>query len=297
MKTEGDYNQIKTKLSKIYISLKNNINKGNINIEENPDSEENEENSDKNLSIMQLINCISIYANYLIERKNKNNEINKEEDNDEKPLYKQYEELLIKAEDDIRRHIRIEQQLKIKIEDLEFELDDYRTGKIKKKVRNLNCINDSNYNSNFNSSNRMTNQAKPISVNSNNNYLILKLKKEIESLKSQLSKQEMNKNNEKFKQIENKIIQKKLNDNLRINKNIINNNKNKKEEISSLNNNSSSSLINENSHIMQIINDVIKKIDEIIDKLNNFKTTSKSLLDTIAEQTMKVNSKTLIKFL
>ena len=72
----------------------------------------------------------------------------------------------------------------------------------------------------------MTNQAKPISVNSNNNYLILKLKKEIESLKSQLSKQEMNKNNEKFKQIENKIIQKKLNDNLRINKNIINNNKN-----------------------------------------------------------------------
>ena len=75
------------------------------------------------------------------------------------------------------------------------------------------------------------------------------------------------------------------------NKNIINNNKNKKEEISSLNNNSSSSLINENSHIMQIINDVIKKIDEIIDKLNNFKTTSKSLLDTIAEQTMKVNSK------
>ena len=74
------------------------------------------------------------------------------------------------------------------------------------------------------------------------------------------------------------------------NKNIINNNKNKKEEISSLNNNSSSSLINENSHIMQIINDVIKKIDEIIDKLNNFKTTSKSLLDTIAEQTMKVNS-------
>ena len=54
----------------------------------------------------------------------------------------------------------------------------------------------------------MTNQAKPISVNSNNNYLVLKLKKEIENLKSQLSKQEMNKNNEKFKQIENKIIQK-----------------------------------------------------------------------------------------
>ncbi len=108
MKTEGDYNQIKTKLSKIYISLKNNINKGNINIEENPDSEENEENSDKNLSIMQLINCISIYANYLIEIKNKNNEeINKEEDNEEKPLYKQYEELLIKAENDIRKHIKV----------------------------------------------------------------------------------------------------------------------------------------------------------------------------------------------
>ena len=122
MKTEVDYNQIKTMLSKLYISLKNNINKGNINIEENPDSEENEENSDKNLSIMQLINCISIYTNYLIEIKNKNNEeINKVEDNEEKPLYKQYEELLIKEEDDIRRQ--------------EFKLDDYRLEKSKKSKK------------------------------------------------------------------------------------------------------------------------------------------------------------------
>ena len=249
MKTEGDYNQIKTKLSKIYISLKNNINKGNINIEENPDSEENEENSDKNLSIMQLINCISIYTNYLIEIKNKNNEeINKEEDNEEKPLYKQYEELLIKAEDDIRRHIRIEQQLKIKIEDLEFELDDYRTGKIKKKVKNLVYLNEpgyySNYNypkqknkfsefNNYNSTNnndKNNKNEKPISVNSNNNYLISKLKKENESLKIKLSKLENESNNsnninynDKYRQIENKILHKKLNEGIRITKNIINN--------------------------------------------------------------------------
>ena len=213
---EEDFIQIKECLLSLYTFIKANLEKDNINIEE-----ENEREDDlENISIIELINFITTYVNYLIEIKNSN------EDYEDKTLCKQYEELLIKAEDDIRKHIRIENQLKIKIEDLEFELDDYRTGKNKKKVRNLNCINDSNYNSNFNSSNRMTNQAKPISVNSNNNYLILKLKKEIESLKSQLSKQEMNKNNEKFKQIENKIIQKKLNDNLRINKNIINNNKN-----------------------------------------------------------------------
>ena len=248
MNTEGDHFQIKNMLSKLYSSLKNNINKSYINIEENPESEEQEKNSTKNLSILQLINCISIYANYLIEIKNKNKEkINKEEDNEEKPLYKQYEELLIKAEDDIRRHIRVEQQLKIRIEDLEFELDDYRTGKIKKKVKNLICINEPGYYSNYNypkkknqfkefnnsnnknNNNKINNIEKPISVNSNNSCLISKLKKENENLRIKLSKLEdesknsNNNFNDKYKQIENKILHKKLNDGIRITKNIINN--------------------------------------------------------------------------
>ncbi len=34
----------------------------------------------------------------------------------------------------------MEQELKIKLEDMEFELDDYRTGKIKQKRRNLSCV-------------------------------------------------------------------------------------------------------------------------------------------------------------
>ena len=67
-------------------------------------------------------------------------------------------------------------------------------------------------------------------MNSNNNYLINKLKKENENLKIKLSKLENESNNsnninynEKYKQIENKILHKKLNDGIRITKNIINN--------------------------------------------------------------------------
>ena len=84
--------------------------KNYLNIEDNSYSEENEEDFFKNISIINLINCISIYVNYLMEKKEKNNEEIDEEEEDEKPLYKQYEKLLIKAEGDIRRHIKIEQQ-------------------------------------------------------------------------------------------------------------------------------------------------------------------------------------------
>ena len=44
----------------------------------------------------------------------------------------EYEKLLIKAERDLREHIKFEEQLKIRIEELEFELDDIKTGKNKK---------------------------------------------------------------------------------------------------------------------------------------------------------------------
>ena len=244
MTGEEDYDKIKDMLSKLYSNLKLNFKKTFINIEENEDSDENEENSIKNLSIIDLINCISAYVNNLLERNRPNNpDFYKEEDNEEKPLYKQYEELLIKAEDDIRKHIKVEQQLKIKIEDLEFELDDYRTGKIKKKVKNLICINEPGYYSSFNYQKQKNkfngydnyndvnnNIEKPISVNSNNNYIISKLKKENENLKLKLLKLEnesnnttYNSNNDKYKHIDNKIHQKKLNDGIRITKNIINN--------------------------------------------------------------------------
>ena len=125
MPDEDEFSKIKKMLLELYSLLKENIKKKSIFIEDNQDSEESDEKSSKILSIIDLINSISIYVNFLLETKNINKEESYyEEENEEKPLYKQYEELLIKAEDDIRRHIKVEQQLKIKIEDLEFELDD-----------------------------------------------------------------------------------------------------------------------------------------------------------------------------
>ena len=235
---------IKEKLSKLYTILKTDYKKSFIQIEENYDSEENIEDSTQNLSIIYLIDCISAYVNNLLEKKGNNEDLNKEEENEEKPLYKQYEELLIKAEDDIRRHIRVEQQLKIKIEDLEFELDDYRTGKIKKNIKNLISVKEQRYTTynnqkqknkfkgydNYKTNNNINkNIEKPISVNSNNNYLISRLKKENENLRLKLSKLENDSNSniniydDKYKLIENKILHKKLNDGIRITKNIINN--------------------------------------------------------------------------
>ena len=147
----------------------------------------------------------------------------------------------------------MEQELKIKIEDLEFELDDYRTGKIKQKRRNLSCISEpGNYcNNNYNynilkekekekiniekiktENNISKTIEKPISVNSNNNYLISKLKKENENLRLKLSKYTnnntinnnyYNSNSNKFKPIDNKIKQKKIENTVRITKKICNN--------------------------------------------------------------------------
>ncbi len=61
----------------------------------------------KDLSIIELINFISNYINLILEIKKENNESFLEENDQEKPLYKQYEELLIKAENDIRKHIKV----------------------------------------------------------------------------------------------------------------------------------------------------------------------------------------------
>ena len=125
---------------------------------------------------------------------------------------------------------------------MEFELDDYRSGKIKKKRRNLSCVSQpGNYcnneyydkkkadNSNNNTDKTKTenninkkNNEKPIYVNSNNNYLITKLKKENETLRLKLSKYEIN--NNRFKQNnDNKIRQRRIDNTMAITKKILNN--------------------------------------------------------------------------
>ena len=77
------------------------------------DKIEKERNYIKNLSITELINFISNYVTFLLELKKENSEFLLEEDQEAKPLYKQYEELLIKAENDIRKHIKVRNILKI----------------------------------------------------------------------------------------------------------------------------------------------------------------------------------------
>ncbi len=91
-------------LSKIYIDLKLN-NKDNKDYA--PDKLEKEIQYLKNLSIIDLINVLSNYFNILLDIKNSNKDTIYIEEDDEKPLYKQYEELLIKAENDIRKHIKV----------------------------------------------------------------------------------------------------------------------------------------------------------------------------------------------
>ena len=89
---------------KLYKEDKNKIKEDKI---------EKEGNYIKNLSIIELINFISNYVTFLLELKKKNNEYLLEDNEEEKPLYKQYEELLIKAENDIRKHIKVRNILKI----------------------------------------------------------------------------------------------------------------------------------------------------------------------------------------
>ena len=134
---------------------------------------------------------------------------------------------------------------------MEFELDDYRTGKIIQKRRNLSCIsepgnyckNNYDYNNEYNrkiydnninnnnektkTENNINNKTvdRPIYVNSNNNYLVTKLKKENENLRLKLSKYENNNNNNsnKFKPMDNKIRQKKNEKAERITKKLLSN--------------------------------------------------------------------------
>jgi hypothetical protein len=92
-------------LTTIYIKIKNSK-KSSIQFDE--DILEKEKLI-KNLSIIEMIYFIENYINSLLNKKNKDNDSIEEErkENDDKPLYKQYEELLIKAENDIRKHIKV----------------------------------------------------------------------------------------------------------------------------------------------------------------------------------------------
>ena len=100
-----ELDKAKNLLTKIYIKIKNSK-KSNIQFDE--DILEKEK-SIKNLSIIEMIYFIENYINSLLNKKSKDNDSIEEEkeESDEKPLYKQYEELLIKAENDIRKHIKV----------------------------------------------------------------------------------------------------------------------------------------------------------------------------------------------
>ncbi len=102
MPNEEEINSAKDLLTKLYFDLLSNQ-KGNK--QENDEKKELEKKSLKNLSIIELINFLSNYIISILEIKN--NESYEEEENEDKPLYKQYEQLLIKAESDIRKHIKV----------------------------------------------------------------------------------------------------------------------------------------------------------------------------------------------
>ena len=111
----------KNLLIKIYLELKLRK-KEELDSLTNEKLKEEKQNLER-FSLIELINYISSTINILIElqantkyeeKKNKEKEIEKEEEKDEnsgkeekKSLAKQYEELLIKAESDIRKHIKV----------------------------------------------------------------------------------------------------------------------------------------------------------------------------------------------
>ena len=98
-----EIDRAKDLLAKIYLDLQSYT---KDNKQEEEDKIEKEKQSLKNLPIIELINLLSNYINLLLDIKN-NESIEEKENNEEKPLYKQYEELLIKAESDIRKHIKV----------------------------------------------------------------------------------------------------------------------------------------------------------------------------------------------
>lgn len=102
-----EIDKAKNLLTQMYVDIRINKKEKEEYFEEKV---EKEKQSLKNLTILELIKFISNYIKSLLILKDKNSELFDEEfedRNEEKPLYKQYEELLIKAESDIRKHIKV----------------------------------------------------------------------------------------------------------------------------------------------------------------------------------------------
>ena len=171
--------EIKSKLIELYSTIKvrktteiNSITP-NILLEEKKNLEK--------LPLIDILNYISSTIDTLIELKAvekyeekiendvkvksfKNNTNNSKEDENGLILY---EGMLIKAERDIRNHIRIEQELKIKIEDQEFEIDDLK--RILKENENNNILYMTNTNRTFNTLDNINN----INNSATNNITII----------------------------------------------------------------------------------------------------------------------------
>ena len=103
MPNEEEINEAKDLLTKMYLDLQS-YQKENKQTEE---KKEKEKESLKNLSLIDLINILSNYIISLLEIKHNEASEEEEEEIEGKPLYKQYEKLLIKAESDIRKHIKV----------------------------------------------------------------------------------------------------------------------------------------------------------------------------------------------
>ena len=93
--------EAKELLTKLYLDL---LSYKKDNIQQKENKREKDKQTFKNFTIIELINFLSNYIKSLLEIKNNES---MDEESDEKPLSKQYEELLIKAESDIRKHIKV----------------------------------------------------------------------------------------------------------------------------------------------------------------------------------------------
>ena len=98
---DEEIEEAKELLTKLYLDL---LSYKKDNIQQKENKREKDKQTFKNFTIIELINFLSNYIKSLLEIKNNES---MDEESDEKPLYKQYEELLIKAESDIRKHIKV----------------------------------------------------------------------------------------------------------------------------------------------------------------------------------------------
>ena len=144
--------EVKNKLIEFYSAIK--IRKTSDINSATPDIMLKEKKNLEKLSLEEILNYITSTIDILIELKAIEKYEEKIENDEKNKLYKNntnnskedenglilYEGMLIKAERDIRNHIKIEQELKLKIEDQEFEIEDLKK-LIKENENNNNILN------------------------------------------------------------------------------------------------------------------------------------------------------------